>query len=405
MSKEQLKTGDSPFVRVPSCGGELIVRGWDEPMLRVKGEDEIVEDQKGYTITAGGHLTIYVPVGATLSVGEVAGDLAVKRLEGAAVYASVRGDVVLVSVGDTELGYVRGDLSARKGSGVLSVGEVMGDVAARGVDSATFKTIHGDIIVRHIAGDLTIDTVHGDADLRHVAGNVTIEQSYRDVNLANISGEVNVRQTTGDIRLRGGLSEGDHCLEAQGDVIVRWPEGQSLNLTVSARHINNRLSLEDQVEKNGSLIGRIGQGGVNLSVTSAGRAILKPAAMTDEKWGNYEGDMEFDFEVEMAGVAARIEAEVNNHLSRISNEMGAKFGPDFGQRLAEKFSRKTEKVVERARRRADSRGRMTGADFVASPPPAKKPASSEEQLKILKMVEMGKITPAEAGMLLEALEG
>ena len=36
---------------------------------------------------------------------------------------------------------------------------------------------------------------------------------------------------------------------------------------------------------------------------------------------------------------------------------------------------------------------------------AKKPASSEEQLKILKMVEQGKITPAEAGMLLEALEG
>ncbi len=84
--------------------------------------------------------------------------------------------------------------------------------------------------------------------------------------------------------------------------------------------------------------------------------------------------------------------------------MGAKFGPDFGQRLADKLSRKTEKVVERTRRRADARGRMAGADFVASPP-SRKPVSSEDQLKILKMVETGKITPTEAGMLLEALEG
>lgn len=404
MSKEQMKTGDSPSIRVPSCGGELVVRGWDEPLLRVRGEDKIVEDGQGYTITAAGNLTLDVPAGAILSVGEVAGDLVVKQVTGAGAYDIIRGDVVLVGVGDVEIGSIRGDLAARRSSGVLSVGEVMGDVAARGVGSATFKTIHGDIAVRHMAGDLTIHTTHGDADLRHVAGPVTIEQSYRDVNLAHIGGEVNVRQTAGDIRLRGGLGDGEHSLAAQGDVIVRWPEGEPLNLTVSARRINNRLPLEDQVEKDGSLIGRIGKGGPNLTVTSAGRAIIKPAAVADEKWGNYEGDMEFDFEVEMAGVAARIEAEVNNHLSRISNEMGAKFGPDFGQRLAEKFSRQTERAVERARRRGDARGRAAGADFVAAPP-AKKPVSSEEQLKILKMVEQGKITPAEAGMLLEAMEG
>ncbi len=404
MSNENIKTGDTPFVRVPSCGGELIVRGWDEPMMRVKGEDEIVEGEKGYTITATGNLTLHLPVGAALSVGEVGGDLSVKHLDGAGIYDNVRGDAVLVSVGDTEIGYVAGDLAVRKSSGVLSVGEVMGDVAARGSDSGTFKTIHGDVAVRHMAGDLTVNTIHGDADLRHVAGNVTIDQSYRDVNLAHIGGQVNVRQAAGDIRLRGAMGEGDHFLEARGDVIVRWPEGQPINLTINARRIDNRLPLDDQVEKDGSLIGRIGKGGVNLSVTSAGRTIIKPAAMTDEKWGNFEGDMEFDFDVEMAGVAARIEAEVNNHLSRISNEMGAKFGPDFGQRLADKFSRKTEKVVERTRRRADARGRMAGADFVASPP-SRKPVSSEEQLKILKMVETGKITPTEAGMLLEALEG
>lgn len=404
MSKEQLKTGETPFIRVPSCGGDLVVRGWDDPVMRVKGEDEIVADEKGFTITAGGTLTLYVPVGAMLSVGDVQGDLIIKRLEGAGTYENVHGDVVLVNAGDSNFDYVRGDLAARKSSGALTVGEVGGDVAARGIDSATFQTIHGDIAVRHTAGDLMIHTAHGDCDLRHVAGNVTIEQSHRDVNMAYIGGEVNVRQVTGDVRLRGSLADGDHSVEAQGDVIVRWPEGQPINLIVNARRVDNRLPLEDQVEKNGSLTGRIGQGRVNLNVTSSGRTILKPIAMTDEKWGQFEGDIEFDFETEMAGMAARIEAEVNTHLSRITDEMGARFGPDFGQRFAEKFTRQTERVVERARRRADTRGRTAGADFVA-PPPAKKSVSTEEQLKILKMVETGKISPVEAGMLLEALEG
>lgn len=401
MSKEPLKTGDSPFVRVPSCG-ELSVRGWDEPAMRVKGEDEIIEDEKGYIIAASGNLTLHLPVGAILSVGEVEGDLMVKRVEGAGTYDTVRGDVVLTGTGHTHIGHVRGDLAARKSSGPLSVGEVMGDVAARAIPSAAFGTIHGDFTARHMAGDLTIEAVHGDTVLRHVGGNVTIEQSYRDVNVAHAGGEVNVRRATGDIRLLGGLADGDHRLDAQGDVIVRWPEGQPLNLTVNARRVDNWLSLEDEVAKDGSLVGRIGNGSVNLNVTSAGRAIFKPAGLSEEKWGNYEGNMEFDFETDMAGITARIEAEVNNHLSRLSNEMGAKFGPDFGQRMAEKFSRKTERVVERARRRADPRERTAGADFVA--PPARKPASSEEQMKILKMVEAGKITPGEASMLLEALE-
>jgi hypothetical protein len=110
--------------------------------------------------------------------------------------------------------------------------------------------------------------------------------------------------------------------------------------------------------------------------------------------------------MDMGAIGARLEAEVNNHIARVTRDLGA----NFGQRLAEQLAQKAEKAAERAeraterarRRSGEARGRPTGFDFTA-PPAAPKPASMEEQLKILKMVETGKITPEEASMLLEAL--
>lgn len=115
--------------------------------------------------------------------------------------------------------------------------------------------------------------------------------------------------------------------------------------------------------------------------------------------------MEFDFGVEMAGMAARIEAEVTNHLSRVTRDIETRFGPNFGRDFAEKMARKSERAAERARRRSEPRGRAAGYDFATTQTPsASKSASTEEQLKILKMVETGKISPEEASMLLEAIE-
>jgi hypothetical protein len=71
--------------------------------------------------------------------------------------------------------------------------------------------------------------------------------------------------------------------------------------------------------------------------------------------------------------------------------------------MTTRVAQKADRMAERARRR-DFRGRPVSNDFATGPTPPKPAASTEEQLKILKMVENGKITPQEASMLLEALE-
>lgn len=402
MSKERIKTNESPAILIDTCDGDLTVRGWADAALEVKGDYQVEESAKGYRLVGRGALRLFVPAEASITIERVGGDLVVRHLTGTCAIQYVQGDASLTQTGDVDLGIVHGDLVGRHLIGALSVAEVNGDVALSGIRSAALTAVHGDLSGRVMDGDLTIEAIHGDAGLRTVNGNVTIRQGYRDVNLAGVSGIVNVSGVTGDIRLRGGLEGGDHTLSARGDIVVRWPASLPLNLVASGSQISNRLPLEEATEKKGSLAGRIGKGDTNLTLATDGRVILRPTD-ANESWGGYGSEVEFDVDLEMAGIAARIEAEVNNHLARVTRDMETRFGADFGQRIAERVGRKAEKATDHVRRRMDMRGRGPGADFTASPPPPK-PASTAEQLHILKMVESGKISPEEAGMLLEALE-
>lgn len=405
MTKDQYSLGEMAVIRVESCGGDLIIRGSTESVMQVKGDHRIEETEKGYKIDSRGNLQLSLPRDTGLSIGRVSGDLIIKQFTGTTMGEYVHGDAVFTQAGDFELGIVHGDLVARNLIGTIAAEEVNGDVVARVVSGANFGAIHGDFSARVIDGDVKIDAIHGDADLRTVNGGVSVNQGFRDINLIRVNGLVTVSGVTGDIRLRGGLADGDHLLEARGDIVVRWPVGTALNIDASGAKIDNRLSLDDMTEKPGNIVGRIGKGGINLKVTTAGRVILREEELVEEKWNDFGGDMEFDFGVNMAGIAARIEAEVESHLSRVTRDLETKFGADFAQQVNEKVNRKVERASERVRRRSEARDKAPNYDF-PSPTPAmsRKPASSEEQLRILKMVESGKISPEEAGMLLEALE-
>lgn len=405
MSKDHFKLGDTPYIEVKSCNGDLIARGHAESGVQIRGEYLVNESNKGVQIEATGNLYLDLPQDAILSIDRVMGNLNIKRFTGTINCEYVHGDVLLSQTNGGRLGVVHGDVIARNVIGDLSLAEVNGDAILRVVGGTDFGTIHGDLSARVINGDVTAGMINGDADLRTVSGNVEIKQGFRDINLSAIGGQAQIAGATGDIRLRGGLSKGEHFLEARGDIVVRWPTNLPLNLSVASEKIDNRLPLKDVIEKSKSLTGRIGDGGPHLSLTSAGRVILREAEPTNEKWSMDGGDMELDFGVNMNEITSRIEAEVNSHLARVSRDLESKFGAEYSQRINENIARKMEKAGERARRRNEQRSRNMGAGYASSTAESiVKPVPTEEQLRILKMVESGKITPEEAGMLLEALE-
>ena len=207
-----------------------------------------------------------------------------------------------------------------------------------------------------------------------------------------------------------GLGKGEHSLKANGDIVVRWPTSRSINLVANAAQIVNRLPLTDLVEKDGSLVGRIGEGGTAVNLTAGGRIILKAAQAENGKWDGYQGDdfnMSYAFDFETLG--AQISAKVNEQISRVASELESAFGPDFADQMAAKFSRQTERAAAHAERAAEL-ARRHHTRYAPPPPRPAAPApegnktTAAEQLKILRMVEKGAISPEEASMLLEALE-
>jgi hypothetical protein len=226
-----------------------------------------------------------------------------------------------------------------------------------------------------------------------------------------------VGHAEGDIRLVGGLASGDHTFTADGDILVRWPVDAPLNLTANAPDIKNRLPLENTADKAGSLLGTIGDGKTNVNLQANGRILLKEARLVKAEWEVFGADgMDFDFNLDLGGLGEEIANNGNEQVARGTAELATRFGSDFSQRIAEQAERaavKAEKAAERAVRKFERHVERTvqrqgrPSRNWAPPPPAPaapKKSTAEEQLKILKMVENGTITPDEAAMLLSALD-
>ncbi len=412
MAEERIQTGKAPLIEVAECVGDLAIRSWMDTAVLLKGAFEVSETDAGLSVRATGDLSMMVPAETAVTVQHAVGDTLIKNVAGAVSVQEVSGDLLLVNIGAAKIGTVHGDVSARSLSGSLVIETVHGDMAVRNVEGDVAAAhIYGDVAVRNVTGTVDLNEVMGDASLKTINGDLSLKDGYRDVNLKNLGGRTAVGNARGDIRLQGGLSAADHVLTAEGDIVVRWPVDAPLMLVARAPRIQNRLPLVDVVEEEGMLSGRLEDGKTSLTLTAGGRISLKDVQMIDSKWGvgdDVDMEMEFAFDADFAGLGERISAQVRDQVERVTRDIETRFGPDYAQQMAERVARRAERAAERAERAA-SRARAPQAPPPppspgAPPPPAGKSASPEEQLKILKMVEQGKITPDEANILLKALE-
>lgn len=409
MTKQSFETGETPQVQIVRCEGDLIIRSWTEPRVAVRGDAEVEEEKGGLRISTDNDLRLQLPEGSAVSVTRVAGDLVLKHLNGDVHVEEAHGDVVLANLASAKLGTIHGDLVLKHSAGPVGIEMVDGDVVVRHINGDFhLRSARGDVAARHINGTVSLGEAAGDLELMSISGDVKVGQCQRDANLRDIGGLCNVPQVQGDVRLVGSLRDGKHSLGAEGDIVLRWPKESPLMLEARAPQIKNRLSLEDMVEEEGLLAGRIGSGDANLMLKAGGQIVLKEAQIVSEAW---ESDEEngFVFGFNLAGLGARIRSEVEQHVKRVSADLEKQFGPDFEETIKENVARRAEKAAARAERAAK---RAQRREYYApppppppGPPPSSRGPSPSEQLKILKMVEQGTITPEEASTLLEALEG
>ena len=416
MSEERFETGKAPVVIV-TCHGDLQVRGWSEPAILVKGSNySCSESEKAWTVESSSDLKLYVPGTAELTIAEVNGDFKVKMVEGGLVISEAMGDVVARNVGATDIGTVYGDMSIRHVNGILTISSIMGDISVRNTEALEIGAIYGDCSIKYVNGAAVLNEVKGDISIKTVNEDVTVGRCYRDLNVRNIGGRIVADDVSGDIRLQGGLPGGKHSLSAHGDIVVRWPADQPLLVEAHSPAIKRIIELEDLVEETGFLSGRIGEGETLLLLNAKGRIIIKDANTPNKHYGD-PMDMDFDFDMDFDGLGEQFSTEINRRMSEFSTRMQKEFGPSFTAKIektAKEAANKAERAAERAVRKAEQAARKARyqADRTTwnAPQPARpqspkeNKATEEEQIKILRMVENGIISPEEATTLLEAID-
>lgn len=196
-------------------GGDVIVRAWDQPRVRVRGETERgaprvsvggsyfnvhVEGLRGSH--AGGELEVMVPVGTRVRAQSQGGDLTIVGTKAEVEAYAMAGDVLVEDAADRVMA----------------------------------NTLSGDLTIRRVQGDLRVTAVSGDVGITDVTGDVEATSVSGDLTLRSVtSRRVRAKTTSGDVSYEGAVdAAGRYDLGSHaGDVDVVVPAGLSAQVTVS----------------------------------------------------------------------------------------------------------------------------------------------------------------------------
>lgn len=376
MDQIALSTGESPAITVETVGSDLRLSGWDQSQFHAEstsqGSLHARERDGGIVLRADNDCTVHVPRRAVLKIATVGGDAKVKNVEGSISIERVGGDLTLRQVGGVSVGRVGGDLSAKKVLGSLSAEMIGGDLSARSVD-----------------GDVSAKTM-ADLYLRDVSGGIRATAS-------------------GDVVLSVGFVVGRvYEVQASGDVVLRVPPNTSAKFVLqSAGDISVDLAAAGVEGNSLQKVVTVGEGAAQVTVKATGDVSLTTQATDPDAMGDFGDHLGREFGVMAEEFAARARA-------------AAERAADTARRKGEAARRRAEAKIESAQRRAErmseraERTRRKTGSFVLRfdaahpgqpPAPPVPPVSDEERLAVLKMLEQGKITVAQAEKLLAALEG
>jgi hypothetical protein len=377
MWKQSIASSETPDIFVRECLGSLTVRGRSvkEITLIVADGDQVSNLERGaetVSFSAAADCTLICPLGTALRAERVLGNVRIEDVKGTIDAQVIHGNASLRAVGPVSLGKVLGNLSVYAVAGDLKAGEVKGNTRVRGVT--------GVLTLTEIGGNLRIGGVVDGLEAGHEAGTVR-----------------------GNVQLGPPFSpQRTYRVNTRGNLIVRVPGDASLRIAVRARgNVDSDvpgLSLEREGE---DVRGSVGGGRATLDADVWGNVSLRPVEAVDP----------FEAEASLEDLGAEIERQVNEALATMATRLEASLGRvdvESGSRrveqATEKARREAERAAERARLRAERAERRWQRASGREPLP-RQAATDEERLRVLRMVEDGKITPEQASELLTALEG
>jgi hypothetical protein len=433
METSLFQVDEKRVLQLRYVGRDVAIRGWDrdDVQLTVDGSlDQCTSEEHEDRLVIDCHVpfAVDIPLGMTVHVEQVSGDLLMRNVEGPNSVDTVHGDISLLSgAGTLSILEVHGDLAIEKFDGKLSASRTHATVHLTQVSAASLGQVHGDVFARTVQ-ELKMGSVSGDIQVSDIGGPLVLENGRGDFRGKDLRGGLEVQNLKGDLVLQTALMPGQtYAAQCEGNLIARLPAEASARFTLAAQgRISTNLPHVQRQEQDGTTVVtcETGQGAAQVNL-SAGGDLTVMANGTSEKPEEL---------IQMAGtLAGQIEAQIAEHIGQMDMHVKVQREIDKAMRKAQKeiakaqrhVERRTVEAQERARRAEEraqraaerarakiAKSRRWGISFSPEespfPPETRartRQVSEEEQLAVLRMLQENKISAQEAEMLLKALEG
>jgi hypothetical protein len=425
MNEQRFETGKSPHIVVSECGGALVVGSWKGTAVLAQ-TPELTADTPApdqLHLSSSGDLTLTVPEKASLTIKSCAGSLTIKHVAGFVNVGTAVQSVTLNNVGSAKIGTV-GKLKAENVNGPLNVNSAKA-VKLRNVADVMIEEAADDVAIHFATGAVDIRKVGDRVTLHTINGPVIIRQS-REAQLGNLGGVNQVSGISGGLWLVGGLANGEHSFQSEGDIYVAWPVDAPITLLAEAAITDNQLPLVNATttrldDGRTRLTGHIEQGKPFVSLKTTGNVGLKPLRPGETA---VLSAADFDFSVPpptLADVVAtavaatlpdaklaqieQITAAIESHLAQ--GEQTITPPPSSpGQIAAAQAQKKVEKSLQKAEdsvARAQAQLTQPPQPEAAQPESVPPASTAPSQTQILQLLKDGHITIEQANLLLDNL--
>jgi len=390
MYEETFEVSGAPRIELVQCGADLTVRGVPGQRVAVRmSKQEALEfsrDGETFTIRALEDCSITCPSSSSVAIGSVGGSLRIEDIGASLAIETVTGNLKLQDVGEASIKQVYGNVRARRVGGRLRLQRALGNVKICEAEDA--------LSMAHIGGNLLVRDSRANVQAEWVGGNVSLQPS---------------------------ISAGQRiAVKAGGNVTIRLPAEAGLRATLRAGGgVRSRISGLTLEKQDGKTLALLGSGDSELEVEAGGYVSLRLQESAEDmaEWSYFVMSDELDelraeIESSIAQSLAQIETRLEGTLAGISDEevqerirLAEAKAMDATRAAYEKVRRQAEREAERARLRAERAERRWQRVSGKRQPQRERKVTDEERMRVLRLVEEGKITPDQATDLLAALEG
>ncbi|GAB4555610.1 MAG: hypothetical protein OHK0023_27010 [Anaerolineae bacterium] len=419
--------------------GDLVIEGTADDVLLVQGDTPRMEREgKHITLSSEGDCRIRVPMGTSIIITEVDGDLRVSELSAPLTIEDCHSDTIIRAInGPLTISNVGSDARITEINGPVAIDNVGSDLALRDINGpVAIDNVGSDLEAKRINGQLAVDNVGSDLNLKEINGNVAIDNVGSDAVLIEINGNMAIDNVGSDLvldmpfqapfKINVGTVGSDVLAKIRSNSRVRFNMPRDTEKTINVRGVR-----VERTDDGDTVI--VGEPSDEMAEVTVGTVGSELHLISQGK--SFRAEIDFDLPENLGEIIsnqisqqfARLEQAFSRQRDRMreqsdrvrerAEEIRARERAERERERAERERERAERVRVRVRGARGSQTWVSSSEMPTPPQPPRPPAppmppsrppspvTDQERLAILKMVEARQITIEEAERLLAALEG